>query len=188
MAACDLGPRREGSGEPLEPLFRHVAAAQREGALTLAHVRVIRKYLHKLPPHLGFAEIERAELTLVEHARHLHAHHWPRLPNGSSPISIPTATNRASAATALRRSWDLRVNGDGSGELSGRLTASACAVWRPIIDALSAPQPQGDERDDRTPTQRRHDAFLEAGQRLIRSGTLPDCGGAPVTVLVRTRC
>ncbi|HZZ98250.1 MAG TPA: DUF222 domain-containing protein [Jatrophihabitantaceae bacterium] len=63
MLARDLGPRREGSGEPLEPLFGHVAAAQREGALTQAHVRVITKYLHKLPPHLGFAEIERAEVN-----------------------------------------------------------------------------------------------------------------------------
>ncbi len=37
--------------------------------------------------------------------------------------------------------------------------------------------------DPRTAGQRRHDALLEAGLRLLRSGTLPDSGGAPVTVL-----
>jgi hypothetical protein len=185
MAARDLGPRREGSGEPLEPLFRHVAAAQREGGLTQAHVRVITKYLHKLPPHLGFAEVERAELTLVEHARHLHAHDLAHVAERLLAYLDPDGNEPRERSTALRRAWNLRVNGDNSGDLGGMLTAAACAVWRPIIDALSAPQPDGDERDDRTPTQRRHDAFLEAGQRLIRSGTLPDCGGAPVTVLVR---
>ncbi len=185
MLARDLGPRREGSGEPLAPLFSHIAAAQRKGELTQAHVRAITRYLHKLPPHLGLAELERAELTLVESARHLHAQQLAQVAERLLAYLDPDGNEPRERCAALRRAWNLRINGDGSGELSGLLTASACAVWRPIIDALSAPQPEGDERDDRTPTQRRHDAFLEAGRRLIRSGTLPDCGGAPVTVLVR---
>ena len=60
-------------------------------------------------------------------------------------------------------------------------------MWRTIIDALSAPVPgPGGERDERTAAQRRHDALHEAGLRLLRSGTLPDAGGTPVTVLIRT--
>lgn len=59
-----------------------------------------------------------------------------------------------------------------------------------LIDALSAPLPaqqddhgQQGQRDDRSAGQRRHDRLLEAGLRLLRSDTLPDRGGVPVTVL-----
>jgi hypothetical protein len=38
-------------------------------------------------------------------------------------------------------------------------------------------QPREEER------QRRHDALLDAGLRLLRSGTLPESGGVPVTIL-----
>jgi hypothetical protein len=71
----------------------------------------------------------------------------------------------------------------------GRLTPEAAAVWNPILDALSAPQPHDDdgEPDQRSAGQRRHDGLLEAGLRLLRSATLPDSGGAPVTVLVHVR-
>jgi hypothetical protein len=96
-----------------------------------------------------------------------------------------------------RREFGVRMNADGTGTPYGRFTSALCAVWNPIIDALAAPQPAdhtsdqtGDEtggetgeRDERTAGQRRHDGLLEAGQRLLRSGTLPDSGGVPVTVL-----
>ena len=39
-------------------------------------------------------------------------------------------------------------------------------------------------RDGRSPGQRRHDALLDAGRRLLRAGTLPDAGGTPATVLL----
>jgi hypothetical protein len=74
---------------------------------------------------------------------------------------------------------------DGTADLSGRLTAWAAATWSTILDALSAPAPAEDgELDPRSPGQRRHDALLDAGQRLLRSGDLPDAGGTPVTILV----
>ena len=38
--------------------------------------------------------------------------------------------------------------------------------------------------DRRSPGQRRHDALLDAGRRLLRAGTLPDAGGTPATVLI----
>jgi hypothetical protein len=37
--------------------------------------------------------------------------------------------------------------------------------------------------DTRTSLQRRHDGLLEAELRLLCAGTLPDCGGTPVTVV-----
>jgi len=60
-----------------------------------------------------------------------------------------------------------------------------CATWNAVFDALAAPQPAEDGTpDDRTPPARRHDALLDAGQRLLRTGSLPEVGGAAATILV----
>jgi hypothetical protein len=47
-AAQDLGPRRTITGEPLEPLFPAVAAAQAAGEISPAHARVITDGLSAL--------------------------------------------------------------------------------------------------------------------------------------------
>jgi hypothetical protein len=47
--AADLGERRALTGEPLPPRLSSTAAAQRQGTLGEAHVRVIRGFLHDLP-------------------------------------------------------------------------------------------------------------------------------------------
>lgn len=74
---------------------------------------------------------------------------------------------------------------DGSGRLQAQLTGEAAAVWTTVLDTLSRPAPADDgEPDTRTPGQRRHDALLDVGRRLLRSGSLPDAGGTPATVLL----
>ena len=75
---------------------------------------------------------------------------------------------------------------DGSGRLTATLTGEATAVWQVVLDTLARPVPgsEAGELDRRSPGQRRHDALLDAGRRLLRSGTLPDAGGTPATVLV----
>jgi Domain of unknown function (DUF222) len=59
-------------------------------------------------------------------------------------------------------------------------------VWQAVLDTLARPVPgsEAGELDRRSPGQRRRDALLDAGRRLLRSGTLPDAGGTPATVLV----
>ncbi len=86
-----------------------------------------------------------------------------------------------------RRGFTVGDERQGVSPARGELTGVTAAVWRTIIDALSAPVtgPDG-EPDPRSAAQRRHDALHEAGLRLLRSGTLPDAGGTPVTVLIRT--
>ncbi len=86
-----------------------------------------------------------------------------------------------------RRGFTVGDERHGVSPARGELTGVTAAVWRTIIDALSAPVtgPDG-EPDPRSAAQRRHDALHEAGLRLLRSGTLPDAGGTPVTVLIRT--
>ena len=81
----------------------------------------------------------------------------------------------------------MRAHPDGSQSPYGRLTPEAGAVWNSILDSLAKPQPGEDGTPDpRSAGQRRHDALLDAGQRLLRSD-LPGTGGTPVTILVLMR-
>src|SRR4029079_7150417 len=75
---------------------------------------------------------------------------------------------------------------DGSGRLQAGLTGEPAALCQTILDSLARPVPDAatGERDRRSPGQRRHDALLDAGRRLLRAGTLPDAGGTPATVLL----
>ena len=65
----------------------------------------------------------------------------------------------------------------GAGVLHGDLTAECAAAVAAVLDALSAPA--GNE-DDRTKGQRYHDALAEAMRRLTASGMLPERAGQPV--------
>ena len=65
----------------------------------------------------------------------------------------------------------------GAGVLHGDLTAECAAAVAAVLDALSAPA--GNE-DDRTRGQRYHDALAEAMRRLAASGMLPERAGQPV--------
>ena len=49
QAAADLGPRRGLSGELLEPIYPVVAAAQAEGAISVAHAKLIVDTVEALP-------------------------------------------------------------------------------------------------------------------------------------------
>ena len=59
----------------------------------------------------------------------------------------------------------------------GDLTAECAAAVAAVLDALSAP---AGEEDDRTKGQRYHDALAEAMRRLAASGMLPERAGQPV--------
>ena len=65
----------------------------------------------------------------------------------------------------------------GAGVLHGDLTGECAAAVAAVLDALSAPA--GNE-DDRTKGQRYHDALAEAMRRLAASGMLPERAGQPV--------
>ena len=53
QAAADLGPRRSLLGEVLPPLFTKVADAQRAGAISPAHARVIVEAVERIPAALA---------------------------------------------------------------------------------------------------------------------------------------
>jgi len=173
------------SGERLPARFPEVAAAVVEGAICDRHAALICRTITDLPD----AVLEQAgavEATLVDHARTLNP----------DQLAVLTRTVRAcldpDGVLASERDHDrhrhavLAVLPDGSGRLQAQLTGEATAVWQTILNTLARPVPDVDagERDRRSPGQRRPDALLDAGQRLLRAGTLPDAGGAPATVLL----
>src|SRR5207244_7336337 len=67
----------------------------------------------------------------------------------------------------------------GAGVINGDLTPECASVLGKVLDALSAP---GGEEDDRSQAQRYHDALQEAMQRLVTAGLLPERAGQPVKV------
>src|SRR5579863_299063 len=75
------------------------------------------------------------------------------------------------------RSVRLETTFEGAGVLGGDLTPECTAVVTAVLDALSAPAGAGDLR---THGQRYHDALLDAMQRLLGAGLLPERAGQPV--------
>jgi uncharacterized protein DUF222/HNH endonuclease len=183
--AAELGPRRALSGERLPAKFPLVAAAVAEGAIGDRHAALICRTIDGLPD----AVLEQAgavEATLVEHARTLNPDQLAVLTRTVRACLDPDGVLAAERDHDRHRHATLTVLPDGSGRLQACLTGEATAVWQTILSTLARPIPDGDtgERDRRSAGQRRHDALLDAGRRLLRAGTLPDAGGAPATVLL----
>jgi len=77
------------------------------------------------------------------------------------------------------RAVKLETTFGGAGVLTGDLSPECAAVVTAVLDALSAPR--GAE-DDRTHSQRYHDALEDAMRRLVAAGLLPERAGQPVRV------
>ena len=183
--AAELGPRRAMSGESLPPRFPDVASAVAEGAISDRHAALICRTVNGLPD----AALEQAgavAATLVEHARTLNPDQLAVLTRTVRACLDPDGVLAAEHDHDRRRHATITTLPDGSGQLQACLTGAATAVWQTILNTLARPVPDGDtgEPDRRSPGQRRHDALLDAGQRLLRAGTLPAAGGAPATVLL----
>jgi Domain of unknown function (DUF222)/HNH endonuclease len=126
------------------------------------------------------------EVTLVEHARVVNPDQLAVLTRTVRACLDPDGVLACEHDHDRHRHATLTTLPDGSGRLQAGLTGEATAVWQTILDSLARPVPDLDtgERDRRSPGQRRHDALLDAGRRLLRAGTLPDAGGTPATVLL----
>jgi hypothetical protein len=183
--AAELGPRRAMAGQPLPARFPQVAAAVDEGAICARHAALICRTIAELPE----AAVEQAgavEAMLVQHACALNPDQLAVLTRTVRACLDPDGVLASERDHERRRHATLTALPDGSGRLQAQLTAAATAVWQTVLDTLSRPTPDVDagEPDRRSPGQRRHDALLDAGQRLLRAGTLPDAGGTPATILL----
>jgi hypothetical protein len=186
--ATDLGPRQALSGERLESRFPQVAAALADGTVSARHANLIITTVDRLPDRVVDKQPElvaQVEPTLLEQARTVDPDQLAMLARRIVACLDPDGQLASERDHERHREAILTLLPDGSGRLQAQLTGEAAAVWTTVLDTLSRPVPADDgEPDTRTPGQRRHDALLDAGRRLLRSGSLPDAGGTPATVLL----
>ena len=184
-AAAEVGPRRTLAGQPVDPMFPLLAAAQAEGAISAAHAAVIRRTVHRLPAAVRAEHEAAVEEFLTAQARVLDPGQLARLAQRLSDTLDPDGMLSDDGDHARRRDFTMHTRPDGSGRASIELTPAGVAITQAWLDALSAPVPAADgEPDRRSGGQRRYDAFEDIGRRALRTGELPDAGGTPATVLV----
>ncbi|GAA3561125.1 HNH endonuclease signature motif containing protein [Microlunatus spumicola] len=193
-AAEALGVRVAMTGEPLEPLRPALAGVQRAGMASPEQLDVCLRALAKVE-HRGFdpADLEAADGLLAQFAavfpprelRTLAEQVVERIdPDGTRPQEDLNQDRRHLAFTRLR---------DGMWSVEGRLTGPVGAKLRAVLGPLAKPRlttvvlddgREVQQDDPRHHGQRTHDALEEVCDRLLRSGTLPDAGGTPSTVIV----
>ncbi len=187
--AARIRPRRSLTGPPVQPELPELAAAVQAGAVSEDHIRAVCRAIDVLPACVSPADVAEAERTLVGYATKLDAgvvtRLGQRIADYLNPDGIFTDDDRA-----RRHGLRLGPQGpDGMSRLSGLLDPEARAYFEGI-DAAVRPgrhQPEGaDERDERTPAQRCHDALKLGLQAAIASGKLGVHRGHPVTVIVTT--
>jgi Domain of unknown function (DUF222) len=186
--SADLAARHALSGERLQPRFPQVASALADGVISARHAAIICATVDRLPDRVVADQPElvaQVEPTLLVHARNLDPERLAVVARRVVACLDPDGVLATDRDQARRRDATLVTLPDGSGRLTATLTSEAVAVWTTVLDTLSRPVPaEGAEPDRRTPGQRRHDALVDAGRRLLRSGDLPDAGGTPATVLL----
>ena len=200
--AADLGPRRALTGEPLEPLLPATAAVQRDGAIGVEHVAVIRRLFHQLPEFVDIETREQAEKHLASKATQFRPDQLAklarRLMDCLNPDGNFTDEDRARARGLVLGNQQP----DGMSRLSGWLTPEARATLEAVLAKLASPgmcnpddqlptvdgpaPEEAVERDTRSPGQRSHDGLTAALRAALASGDLGQHNGLPASIIVTT--
>src|SRR6185437_10331432 len=169
-----FGARRALTGETLEPVYPATAESFSRGEIGPEHAAAIADTVEELPVADRAVHASAVETTLLEHARTVDPRTVRLLgqrilahldPDGPSP--------EEQRLQQAHRRVDLDRLPDSTGLLGGRLTPACQAIWEAILTPLAARR--SDDAlgpDQRTPGQRMHDAFEEAGRRLLATGEL----------------
>jgi hypothetical protein len=186
LAVERFGARRSLTGEALEPMLSATAEAFAAGEVGSEHAAAIADTVEAIPAQEQAEHATQVESTLLEHARVADPRTLRQLgqrilahldPDGPAP------EGRRLQQTHRRLSLSRLT--DSTGLLDGRLTPSCQAIWETILTPLAAKRPADAlGEDDRSPGQRLHDAFEEAGRRLLAVGDLPDQAGLPCQLIV----
>ncbi len=200
--AEDLGPRIAMTGEVLEPLLPHVAAAQAAGRIGDEHLRIIRRFFADLPNAVDFETRQACETDLA------------RIASEHTPDALRKAADRLMALVhpdgdysdidrARRRHLIIgKQQADGMSKISGLLDPETLATFEAVCTKWAAPgmcNPDDDtpcvggtpsqaqiENDQRSAAQRNHDALKAMGRSVLASGQLGQHNGLPATIIVST--
>ena len=151
-------------------------AAMAAGDVSEPVVRLLCQWTDKLP------EARRADADTILVAAAVAGTDLPDLAELYGEIyerSQPETPSQDKDEAFDDRSVRLETTFGGAGVVSGDLTPECAAVLAKVLDALSAP---GGEEDDRSQAQRYHDALQEAMQRLVTANLVPERAGQPVKV------
>jgi len=186
LAVERFGARRSLTGEALDPYYPATAETLSTGEISSDHAAAIAETVEAIPERERAEHATSVETTLLAHARTSDPRTIRLLgqrilahldPDGPSP-------DEQRVQQAHRQ---LRLNRlpDSTGLLDGRLSPSCQAIWEAILTPLAAARPDDAlGPDDRTISQRMHDAFEEAGRRLLATGDLPNHAGLPSQLII----
>ncbi|EUA08360.1 hypothetical protein I546_4542 [Mycobacterium kansasii 732] len=200
--ATELGERRALTGEPLAPQLSATAAAQRDGRIGAAQLRVIRDFFRQLPAGVDLETREKAEAHLARLATRFSPDQLAKLAQRLMDCLNPDGTF-TDEDRARRRGLSLGKQGlDGMSRISGWLTPEARASLDAVLAKLAAPgmcNPHDDspvvdgpapeeaaQRDTRSEGQRNHDGLLAGLRGLLASGELGQHNGLPASIIVTT--
>ena len=146
------------------------AQALTDGAISVAHARVLAHGTHDLPDHLAV----EAEPVLVEAARRLDPPRLRRVLGHLRLVADPDGADRAAAVRHGRRGLWLTPSFEGMVAVDGLLEPEAGQTLLAALEPLARPQDAGDTRSG---SQRTADALAELARRALEGGRLPQAGG-----------
>ena len=185
-AAEQLRENLSATGEPVPSQRPALAAGVAAGQVGTVQLGIALRTVGKVErtPNLNPEAVDAAEAELAEHAARFGPREFgmvaDRVLDHIDPDGVEPDDRYQEAHRGLRW-WKAR---DGSFRVEGRLTAAVGAKLAAVLHPLARIQNGPDGEDVRAPDQRHHDALDTALDRVLRSGTLPDTGGIPTTVIV----
>jgi uncharacterized protein DUF222 len=185
-AADAAGVRRTLTGEPLEPAYPVIAAAQAAGEISARHAAVIVRTLEQLPDDVRHEHGVEIEAELVGHGQRFDADDLAKIARRLRYLYDQDGPcPDGEAYRARTRDFRISQRPDGSAHGEFEATGELAELLLTHIDALAAPRPERDGvKDPRTAGQRRHDALLESLKLVTKARLLPSVNGVTATVVV----
>lgn len=197
---ADLLPRRGLTGDLLPPSLPTVAAAQRDGRIGPAHIRILRDFWHRLPVDVDPEQAALAEQQLTKLAGGFRPDELARLADRLADCLNPDGVF-SDVDRARRRSLILgKQDPDGMSPISGYLDPVARATIDAVLARWAAPgmcNPADDsprldgtpdqaaiDNDTRSAGQRNHDALTALAQAVLASGRLGEHNGLPASIII----